>query len=76
MNTLVIYINNPDMSVIKAIRISISMPFVFIAPKIGSKLYVDGGVVENYPLNAYGDKLPNRHNHHRIQVPICDHKVQ
>ena len=50
------YINNPDMSVIKAIRISISIPFVFIAPKIGSKLYVDGGIVENYPLNAYEDK--------------------
>ena len=50
------YINTPDMSVIKAIRISISIPFVFIAPKIGSKLYVDGGVIENYPLNAYDDK--------------------
>ena len=50
------YLSHPDMPVIKAIRISISIPFVFIAQKIAGNLYVDGGVIENYPLNAYNNK--------------------
>ena len=50
------YETYPDMSVISAIRISITVPFVFTAKKFNNSLYVDGGVCENYPLNAYNNK--------------------
>ena len=44
------YHDNPDMSVLTAIRISISIPFYFTSPKIENKLYADGGIIDNYPI--------------------------
>ena len=44
---------HPDFSVIDAVRLSISVPFVFNACKHGDKLYVDGGIGSNYSLDAY-----------------------
>lgn len=46
----------PDLEVIKAIRISMCIPFVFTAQYLNNNLYVDGGVTENYPINAYQNK--------------------
>lgn len=47
------YENCPNMEVIKAIRISMSIPFVFTTHSLDGKLYVDGGVANNYPLDAH-----------------------
>lgn len=44
------YIDNPDMSVLKAIRISISIPFYFTTCIENKKKYVDGGIIDNYPI--------------------------
>lgn len=44
--------NNPDMSVIDAIRISMSQPFYFTAPVYKGKCYGDGGLLDNFPLKA------------------------
>lgn len=40
-----------DMRVLDAIRISISIPFLFSAASYKNDLYVDGGVTDNYPLH-------------------------
>jgi NTE family protein len=47
--------NNPDMPVRLAVRISISIPFIFEAVKYNGDLFVDGGVLENYPFNYFKD---------------------
>ena len=47
------YVNSPNMSIIKAIRMSISIPFYFTAQKYMGKLYIDGSVFEYFPLNLY-----------------------
>lgn len=53
-----------DMSVLEAVRISISIPFLFTAVQKDDCLMVDGGVTDNFPIEyAYQDLL----NRHRIQ---------
>jgi len=39
-----------DMRVTDAIRISISIPFLFSAVKIDGDIYADGGIMDNYPI--------------------------
>lgn len=48
--------SHPDMVIVDAISISIAVPFIFIARHIGEDIYVDGGISDNYPLDAFDDK--------------------
>jgi len=41
----------PDMSIILAVRISISVPIIFIPVLYNSDYYVDGALVNNFPIN-------------------------
>ena len=41
----------PDMSVIMAIRISISIPIIFTPVVYNNSVYVDGALVNNFPIN-------------------------
>jgi NTE family protein len=50
------YKNTPNMSVIKAIRISISIPFVFTIVEHNNFKYTDGGLVNNFPINYCNSK--------------------
>jgi len=45
--------NHPQMEVADAIRMSMSLPFVFEPKKIGEHLIVDGGVLSNFPLSLF-----------------------
>jgi len=47
---LLSYETTPDMSVILAIRMSISIPFIFTPVKYKNELYVDGGLINNFGL--------------------------
>lgn len=51
------YINTPDMIVLDAIKISISIPFIFIPVSYNNKLYVDGGIMDNYPIHLFNKEL-------------------
>jgi len=44
----------PDIDISDAVRASLSIPGVFKPHKIGGDRYVDGGLVANYPLSAFG----------------------
>lgn len=64
----------PNMSVVKAIRASCSIPFVFTPVMYNNCIYVDGGVLDNFPVcyfddSSFGDViglniLTNIHNEH------------
>ena len=41
----------PDFSVIMAIRISMSVPIIFTPVKLDGIVYVDGAIVNNFPIN-------------------------
>jgi hypothetical protein len=45
------YLNTPKMSVLTAIRISISIPVIFTPVFYDNEYYVDGGLVNNFPIN-------------------------
>ena len=51
------YSTTPDMQILKALRISISIPFIFRPYQFDGKLWVDGGVINNFPIDLFNDKL-------------------
>jgi len=50
------YKTTPNFSVILALRISSSIPLIFKPVKYENDLYVDGGIVNNFPLNHCSKK--------------------
>jgi NTE family protein len=47
----------PNMQILKALRITISIPFIFRPYHYDGKLWVDGGVMNNFPIDLFNDKL-------------------
>lgn len=50
------YENNPNMSLILALRMSISIPLVFYPVKYQNKIYIDGGIINNFGFNYCNSK--------------------
>jgi NTE family protein len=50
---------HPDLSLVTAIRMSISMPLYYHPVSYNNNLYVDGGCMDNYPISYFQDKLEN-----------------
>ena len=50
--------NTPDMSVIDAVCMSISVPFLFESIKYNSFTYIDGGIQEFVPIMSFLNKDP------------------
>ena len=51
------HILTPNMNVIKAIRISTSIPIYFTPVLYENKLWVDGGIIDNYPIHLFKNRL-------------------
>ena len=49
------YINNPEMPLSLAIKISSSIPFFYKPVKFNDYTYVDGGLIKNFPINIFDD---------------------
>lgn len=52
-----VFFNNeisPNLRVIRAIRMSIGIPLVFSSVKYKGEIYVDGGVINSYPIKNVG----------------------
>ena len=47
----------PDMEIYDAVRISISIPFVFTSVKYNNLIYGDGGLINNFPIDYFNDDL-------------------
>jgi NTE family protein len=45
----------PDMCVLKAIQISIAVPFLFKPVYYDNKIWVDGGCLNNFPINLFDE---------------------
>ena len=50
--------NYPDMPIIQAVRISISIPLLFEPCRFDDLLFVDGGVYDNYPIHIANREYP------------------
>jgi NTE family protein len=64
------YINKPNFKVSMAIRISIGMPGFFTPVIIDGNKYIDGGILNNYPMNLFMDKLEET-----IGIFTCDNHI-
>lgn len=49
----------PKIKVINAVRISMSFPGYFTPVKLNKNLYVDGGLIDNFPIHKCNDCLDN-----------------
>lgn len=47
------YEETPDVKIFHALRITYSIPFIFTPVKFEDKIYVDGGLLNNYPIELY-----------------------
>lgn len=54
------YEKTPKLKVLKAIRMSISIPFLFSAEKYKGDIYVDGGLVANHPMYFFKDDMEEK----------------
>ena len=50
------YINTPDIPVLTAILMSISIPFIFKPVILDNKFYVDGGFIRHYPIDFFDNE--------------------
>lgn len=53
------YIDTPDVRVLDAIRMSISVPFLFTINEYQGDIMVDGGLINNYPIEVFSNNLDN-----------------
>lgn len=51
------YKNNPDMSIILAVRISTAFPIYFMPVVFDNKMFLDGGCIDNYPVQLFTDNI-------------------
>ena len=47
------YETSPNMEIVDAIRVSMSIPLFFRSVRLKNTLYVDGVVLKNYPINIF-----------------------
>lgn len=53
------YLNTPHLKIKHAIRISTSIPLLYTSVKYKNEFYVDGGILDNYPLHILYDEVGN-----------------
>lgn len=51
------YLTHPNLKIITGIKMSCAVPFWFIPIKYKNKLFIDGGVMDNYPIQLFKDEL-------------------
>ncbi|AVL94756.1 phospholipase [Moumouvirus australiensis] len=61
------YVNTPNFKVSMAIRISIGMPGFFAPVDIDGNKYIDGAILDNYPISLFNDQLDQT-----IGILICN----
>ena len=49
--------NTPDVSVCEGIMISLCVPFIFEPRKYNGKMFVDGGICSNFPIEYFKDEI-------------------
>jgi len=47
--------SHPDLPIGKAVRVSMSIPYFFVPVELEGDVYVDGGVLYNYPIDVFGE---------------------
>ncbi|MBQ4875140.1 MAG: patatin-like phospholipase family protein [Rickettsiaceae bacterium H1] len=67
--------HTPDIVVSKAVRASASVPIVFDVVKIGKKVFIDGGMYSNYPIDFFNNKGKYRKHQDTLGLNFVNHKA-
>ena len=59
--------NTPTLKVSIAVRISLSIPFLFVPVTVDDNKYIDGGILDNYPMTHFANELDKT-----IGIMICN----
>jgi len=51
--------SHPDLTLYLAIRMSLSIPFIYCPVQYNNQLYIDGGCLDNYPICVFKDDIKN-----------------
>lgn len=51
------HINTPNMKLLSALRITFSIPIVYNKVNYNNKIYVDGGLIDNLPIDIFKDDI-------------------
>jgi hypothetical protein len=60
----------PDMPIYKAVRISMSIPYLFVPVILDNKVMVDGGFIDNYPGDPDAKMKVCKHNPKTLGLKI------
>jgi predicted acylesterase/phospholipase RssA len=72
------YLTHPDLSVITALHMTSTLPILMAPHFIGEKCYIDGGIINNYPLKhaIYAGKLEDEILGFKNSYgPICENPI-
>lgn len=72
INEVFDYLLTPDMEILKAVRMSISVPFIFSPVKFNNCLYVDGGIINSF---MYIWAIKNRYKKDNIIGVLLNDKI-
>lgn len=50
---------HPSLQILKAVRMSTAIPWFYTPVNHDNKLYIDGGVIDNYPITIFKDQIHN-----------------
>lgn len=67
---IISYKNFPNLKVIDAIRMAISIPFLFTVKKFNNNIHVDAALISNFPLDFILDSGVINNNSHVIGINI------
>lgn len=67
------YLATPDMNILTAVRMSISIPFIFTPVIYNDKYYVDGGIIDSFMYNyIINERIPKTKENKIIGVLLND----
>lgn len=72
INEVFDYLLTPDMEILKVVRMSISVPFIFSPVKFNNCLYVDGGIINSF---MYIWAIKNRYKKDNIIGVLLNDKI-
>lgn len=70
------YKSHPNLPVIKAVRMSISIPFVFTPVHYENNYYIDGGCIDDFPINLFRDRWEELIGIYVAESNNCNHLIR
>lgn len=69
------YESFPKMEILKALRISSSIPLYFVPVSFNNKLYIDGACIDNYPIRLFDDNIDNVIGIYLHEIKKCNEEI-